>query len=180
MNIPYTVQSIFIFFLIVTSYMSFRLSAGMSALATGLFTWNLVLDTSLKFLSENPNFFHGTKISGNLHEDVSVILLRHVSNIQMFILRMLLLPAPWIRYEKHYCVLPNILILPTVIWVTVHLHSTQRGPCWLSIATTVTRKCHNVKIFVHCLSCCAICRLGDTGGGQRMDNRNCMFRCSTG
>jgi hypothetical protein len=33
----------------------------------------------------------------------------------MFMLKMLLFPEPWIRYEKHYCALPNILILPTVI-----------------------------------------------------------------
>jgi hypothetical protein len=63
--------------------------------------------------------------------------------------------------RKHYCVLPSNLKLPAV----THCTSQQQ-----TVATLLSVHCnngytksHNVTTFVHCLYCCTICRLGDSG-----------------
>ena len=177
-NILYFVQSIFMFFPTVTSCMSFRLSARMNAPATGHFAWNLILDTSLKsfqkikisFIGQNNGKFTWRSKCAftltcfehpNVHpQDVTVA--RAMNSLRKTLLRV-----------TQY--------LDTADSDISYYKSPQHteGHCCLSVATTVTRKRHNVKIFVHCLPCCAICSLEDRGGEQSMDNRNCMFSCST-
>ena len=156
------------FFLIVTwcllasSCLSFRLSARSSAPPTG----RIYVKFDIGYFYKNPfrksKFLSSEKISGNLRVEVKYAFT---------------VASAMNSPRKHYCVLPSNLILPAV----THCTSQQQTAATLlyvhcNNGYTKTSQCYDIRTLPLLLYDMPS---GGLGMRRSMDNRNCMFSCST-